>query len=163
MPLLPQDHHKYQLRAYLYQARDMFSADKTGLSDPYCILGFGRYSARSRVVKESICPTWDQTILIDQIKLFGEPATIRESPPKILMNFFDKDTIASSAVLSQSIGMTTVLSSVARERMSSLEGLCVSRWSGFRQRTPPPVWTGTLLSGTPRQRGSVWQPLNCSW
>ncbi|KAL5471556.1 hypothetical protein EMCRGX_G029681 [Ephydatia muelleri] len=92
-------HHKYQLRAYLYQARDMYSADKTGLSDPYCVLGFGRYSARSRVVKESVCPTWDQTILIDQIKLFGDPTTIRESPPKILLNFFDKDTIGKAGFI----------------------------------------------------------------
>ena len=125
----PSDHHKYQLRAYLYQARDMYSADKTGLSDPYCVLGFGRYSARSRVVKESVCPTWDQTILIDQIKLFGDPTSIRESPPKILLNFFDKDTIVSplsppSLVCCHDDGC----GSVARVKMSSLARWCVNLW-----------------------------------
>ena len=87
--------HTYQLRAYIYQARELHGRDRSGLSDPYGILSFNRYSARTNVLKESICPTWDQTLWIENIKLFGDPSTILKSPPMIYIEFFDKDTIVS--------------------------------------------------------------------
>ena len=76
----------------------MYASDKSGLSDPYSIMSFSRYSARSRVVKESVCPTWDQTLLINQIRLFGNPNSILESPPPVVIEFFDKDTIVSDSI-----------------------------------------------------------------
>ena len=87
--------HTYQLRAYIYQARELHGRDKSGLSDPYGILAFNRYSARTNVLKESICPTWDQTLWIENIKLFGDPSTLLQSPPMVHIEFFDKDTIVS--------------------------------------------------------------------
>ena len=91
--------HTYQLRAYIYQARELHGRDRSGLSDPYGILSFNRYSARTNVLKESICPTWDQTLWIENIKLFGDPSTILKSPPMIYIEFFDKDTIVSQCEL----------------------------------------------------------------
>ena len=63
--------------------------------DPYAIMAFGRYSTRSRVVKESVCPTWDQTLMIKHIRLFGDPMSILESSPLVYLDFFDKDTVVS--------------------------------------------------------------------
>lgn len=77
----------------------MYASDKSGLSDPYAYLAFGRYSARSRVVKESVCPTWDQTLLISQIRLFGSPNAVLESPPRIVIEFFDKDIVVSMCMI----------------------------------------------------------------
>lgn len=74
----------------------MYASDKTGLSDPYAIMSFSRYSTRSRVVKESLCPTWDQTMVINQIRVFGDTGSILESPPPIVLEFFDKDQVVSS-------------------------------------------------------------------
>ena len=74
----------------------MYASDKSGLSDPYAILAFNRYSLQSRVVKESVCPTWDQTIIINQIRIFGDPTSILNSVPPIVIKFFDKDTIVSA-------------------------------------------------------------------
>lgn len=71
----------------------MYASDKSGLSDPYIYLSFGRYSSRSRVVKESVCPTWDQTLLVNQVRIFGNPGSVLESPPPVVMEFFDKDMI----------------------------------------------------------------------
>ena len=87
--------HTYQLRAYVYQARELQGRDKSGLSDPYGILSFNRYGARTNILKESICPTWDQTLWIENIKLFGDPSTILQSPPYVYIEFYDKDTIVS--------------------------------------------------------------------
>lgn len=74
----------------------MYASDKSGLSDPYIFVAFHRYSARTRVVNESVCPTWDQTILLNQIRMYGSPASIVETPPPVTLEFFDKDVIVSS-------------------------------------------------------------------
>ncbi len=71
----------------------MYSSDKSGLSDPYAVMAFGRYSTRSRIIKESVCPTWDQTMLINQIRMFGDPRSILESPPPVMIEFYDKDQV----------------------------------------------------------------------
>lgn len=97
------DCHTYQLRAYLYQARDMYSSDKSGLSDPYAVMAFGRYSTRSRIIKESVCPTWDQTMLINHIRMFGDPRAILETPPPVTVEFFDKDTVVGWGSLPDSL------------------------------------------------------------
>ena len=87
------DYHKYQLRTYLYQARNMYSSDKTGLSDPYAVISFEYYSARSCVVKQSVCPTWDETVISTPIQLFGETQFIIECPPPVTLEFYDKDLL----------------------------------------------------------------------
>ena len=90
----PQDAcHKYQLRAYIYQARDMHGSDESGLSDPYAIVSISRYSHTTRVVEKSVCPTWDQTIILDDVFLFGNPDGILQSPPICTVEFYDKDLI----------------------------------------------------------------------
>ena len=146
------DAHKYQLWVYLYQARDLYASDKSGLSgalslpsllfphssphsspfsspfffdlsppslpllpisscpphvvfhcpnsvlfhslpDPYAVVSFNRHSLKSRVVKESVCPMWDQTLIFEHVNLFGSPAAIQEAPPPIVLEFYDKDQV----------------------------------------------------------------------
>ena len=87
--------HTYQLRAYIFQARDLHGLDRSGLSDPYGILSFNCYSARTIIVRDTVSPTWDQTLWIENIKLFGDPEIVRQSPPMVYIEFFDKDTIVS--------------------------------------------------------------------
>ena len=71
----------------------MYASDKTGLSDPYAVMSFSRYSTKSRVVKESLCPTWDQTMVLIQIRMFGDTQSILASPPPVVLEFFDKDQV----------------------------------------------------------------------
>ena len=80
----------YYLRAYLYQARDMYASDRSGLSDPYAIVSYDCYSKHSRVVEQNLCPKWDETLIFDsQIEVFGDP----ESPPPVVVDFFDEDKL----------------------------------------------------------------------
>lgn len=85
----------YQLRAYIFQARDLHGLDQSGLSDPYGILSFNCYSAHTIIVEDTVSPTWDQTLWIENIKLFGDPEIVLQSPPTVYIEFFDKDTIVS--------------------------------------------------------------------
>ena len=71
----------------------MYGSDRSGLSDPYAVISLNRYSSRSRVVKADVCPTWDQTVIISNIKIFGPIQSVEECPPPVVMEFFDEDQV----------------------------------------------------------------------
>uniref|UniRef100_A0A1X7UPH4 C2 domain-containing protein n=1 Tax=Amphimedon queenslandica TaxID=400682 RepID=A0A1X7UPH4_AMPQE len=84
---------KYELRVYLYQARDLYAGNSTGLSDPYCIVSFEHYSQTTREINQTLTPLWDHTCVFDDIKMFGSPSDVKGSPPKIMIEIFDKDNV----------------------------------------------------------------------
>ena len=65
------------------------------LPDPYCLVSFHTSSDRTRVISETVCPTWDQTMLMKSIRIFGDTSKVVESPPPIIIEFMDKDTVVS--------------------------------------------------------------------
>ncbi|CAF1425575.1 unnamed protein product [Adineta ricciae] len=81
----------YELRAYIYQARNLISADNDSFSDPFAQIAFINQSQRTEVIEKSLCPTWDQTLIFSTVELFGEPDEIHHDPPNILIELFDKD------------------------------------------------------------------------
>ena len=117
--------HTYQLRAYMYQARDLFSEDASGLSDPYARVIFGNHSKATKIIPETLCPTWDQvrvlllrkviiahstppqsylegsnnpllqTIILERLELYGDPEKIVKQPPSIIIELFDYDPVVS--------------------------------------------------------------------
>ena len=50
----------YEFRAYIYQARNLISADYDSFSDPYAQVGFINQSQRTEILHKTLCPTWDQ-------------------------------------------------------------------------------------------------------
>uniref|UniRef100_A0A4W6EMF3 Otoferlin a n=1 Tax=Lates calcarifer TaxID=8187 RepID=A0A4W6EMF3_LATCA len=52
----------FQLRAHMYQARSLFAADSSGLSDPFARVFFSTHSQVTEVLSETLCPTWDQLL-----------------------------------------------------------------------------------------------------
>lgn len=49
---------KFQLRAHIYQGRNLPVADDNGLSDPYVVVVVGTTSVKSNVIKETCFPLW---------------------------------------------------------------------------------------------------------
>ncbi|XP_078205193.1 dysferlin isoform X44 [Callithrix jacchus] len=84
--------NRYHLRCYMYQARDLPAMDKDSFSDPYAIVSFLHQSQKTVVVKNTLNPTWDQTLIFYEIEIFGEPATVAEQPPSIVVELYDHDT-----------------------------------------------------------------------
>ena len=82
---------EYRLGAYLYQARDMYASDKSGLSDPYAIVSFGCYSMCSCVIEQTLCPKWDEAIIFNkqQIEVFGDTKPLLH----VVVDFYDKDKL----------------------------------------------------------------------
>lgn len=64
-------------------------------TDPYAIVSFLQQSQKTVVVKNTLNPTWDQTLIFYEIEIFGEPASIAEQPPSIVVELYDHDTYVS--------------------------------------------------------------------
>uniref|UniRef100_A0A8B9ZGF3 Dysferlin n=1 Tax=Anas platyrhynchos TaxID=8839 RepID=A0A8B9ZGF3_ANAPL len=89
--------NRYHLRCYMYQARDLIAMDKDSFSDPYAIVSFLHQSQKTVVMKNTLNPTWDQTLIFYEIEIFGDPQKVSESPPNIVVEIYDHDTYVSGA------------------------------------------------------------------
>jgi Ca2+-dependent lipid-binding protein len=52
--------HKLFIR--LVNGRDLHAADKNGSSDPYVVFQIGREQAKSKILNETLNPTWNEDI-----------------------------------------------------------------------------------------------------
>lgn len=63
--------------------------------DPYAIVSFLHQSQKTVVEKNTLNPTWDQTLIFYELEIFGEPASVSEQPPSIVVELYDHDTYVS--------------------------------------------------------------------
>jgi len=77
---------KYQMRAHVYQARELLSTDSTGLSDPFAVVSFSNFSQETEKVGGTLCPVWDQTVIFNDVTLDAS-----ETPPPVVVTIFDWD------------------------------------------------------------------------
>uniref|UniRef100_A0A8C4HU18 C2 domain-containing protein n=1 Tax=Dicentrarchus labrax TaxID=13489 RepID=A0A8C4HU18_DICLA len=83
----------FQLRVHMYQARSLFAADSTGLSDPFARVFYSTQSQVTEILAETLCPTWDQLLVFENVELFGEATELRDDPPIIVIEIYDQDTV----------------------------------------------------------------------
>ncbi|XP_075711726.1 dysferlin isoform X3 [Rhinoderma darwinii] len=95
--------NRYHLRCYLYQARNLIPMDKDSFSDPYAIVSFLHQSQKTVVVKSTLNPTWDQTLIFHEIEIFGDPAIVAEIPPSIVVEIYDHDTYGADEYIGRCI------------------------------------------------------------
>ncbi|XP_072510759.1 dysferlin isoform X6 [Notamacropus eugenii] len=100
--------NRYHLRCYMYQARDLPAMDKDSFSDPYAIVSFLHQSQKTVVVKNTLNPTWDQTLIFYEIEIFGDPKTVSENPPSIVVELYDHDTYGADEYLGRCICQPTL-------------------------------------------------------
>ncbi|XP_070804868.1 LOW QUALITY PROTEIN: dysferlin [Pituophis catenifer annectens] len=100
--------NRYHLRCYIYQARDLLAMDKDSFSDPYAIVSFLHQSQKTVVAKNTLNPTWDQTLIFYEIEIFGAPQSIAESPPNIVIEIYDHDTYGADEFLGRSVCKPTL-------------------------------------------------------
>ncbi|TRY81428.1 hypothetical protein DNTS_008147 [Danionella cerebrum] len=86
----------FQLRVHMYQARSLFAADSTGLSDPFARVFFSTHSQVTEVLNETLCPTWDQLLVYDHVELYGEAGELRDDPPIIVIEIYDQDSMGKA-------------------------------------------------------------------
>ncbi|TDH01299.1 hypothetical protein EPR50_G00178880 [Perca flavescens] len=85
--------YPYHLRVYLYQARNLCAMDKDSFSDPYAHVSFLHVSTTTEVIRSTLNPTWDQTLIFEDIKIYGDPQTIARNPPDVVLELCDSDKV----------------------------------------------------------------------
>ncbi|XP_074642408.1 myoferlin-like [Tubulanus polymorphus] len=131
MFLVFQKPQKYQLRAYIYQARDLLAGDQTGLSDPFARVCFANHSLVTETVDKTLCPTWDQTLLFEQLEIHGDPQAIAENPPTIVIEIFDQDTFGEDEFLGRGTAKPMVKLDPADPRTPVLQWFSITKGSKY--------------------------------
>lgn len=64
--------------------------------DPYAHVSFLHRSKTTEIIHATLNPTWDQTIIFDEIEIYGEPQTVLQNPPKVIIELFDNDQVVGN-------------------------------------------------------------------
>lgn len=109
--------HSFQLRAHMYQARGLIGSDESGLSDPYARVVFSNASLCTQVIDETLNPTWDETLILNEISVYGTIEYIKEQPPVIVVEIFDQDRMVKPLLklISVATDFTSLILNVLNE------------------------------------------------
>jgi hypothetical protein len=77
----------YQVRAHVYQARNLKPHDKSGNNDPFVICQIGPVKGKTRIIEDTNDPTWYETVILDNVQL----PEVLEHAPYITFKVFDED------------------------------------------------------------------------
>ncbi|XP_048091688.1 dysferlin [Alosa alosa] len=102
---------RYHLRCYLYQARDLIAMDKDSFSDPYAIVSFLHQSQKTVTVKNTLNPTWDQTLIFYEVEIFGDCDITDKNPPNIVVELYDQDTYGADEFMGRCVCQPSMVAS----------------------------------------------------
>lgn len=68
------------------------------MADPYAIVSFLHQSQKTVTIRNTLNPTWDQTLIFYEVEIFGDPKVTEKSPPNIVVELYDQDTYVSFSV-----------------------------------------------------------------
>lgn len=91
--------HKYQLWAYIYQARDLLAMDESGMNDAYARIAFCKQSDVTGVLTQTLCPTWDQTLIFEDVEINEDVENVVRNPPSVVVELFDRDSVGKDGFL----------------------------------------------------------------
>ncbi|XP_037659322.1 fer-1-like protein 6 isoform X2 [Choloepus didactylus] len=106
--LLYQDRHVFQLRAHMYQARGLIAADSNGLSDPFAKVTFLSHCQTTKVISQTLSPTWNQMLLFSDLVLHGDQRELLESPPHVVVELYDSDAVGKPEYLGATVAAPVV-------------------------------------------------------
>uniref|UniRef100_A0A673LDV8 Myoferlin n=1 Tax=Sinocyclocheilus rhinocerous TaxID=307959 RepID=A0A673LDV8_9TELE len=92
----------YHLRVYVYQARNLTALDKDSFSDPYVHVSFLHHSQTTETIRSTLNPTWDQTLIFKNVEIYGDPQSLAQNPPIVVMEIFDSDQVGKDEMLGRS-------------------------------------------------------------
>ena len=63
--------------------------------DPYARVVFLNHSQVTHAIHRTLCPTWDQTLVFEEVFIFGSTELLQLKPPEVVIELFDKDQVVS--------------------------------------------------------------------
>jgi hypothetical protein len=73
----------------------LYRGDRDGLSDPYAIVTLGNHAGTSKVIEDTLSPEWNEAVLIDGIKFYGDMAFIQDCGKikSVTIQLWDQDLV----------------------------------------------------------------------
>ncbi|XP_067323114.1 fer-1-like protein 6 [Anolis sagrei] len=93
----------FQLRAHMYQARGLIAADTSGLSDPFAKVTFVSHCQTTKIIQQTLSPTWNQMLLFNNIVLHGDGKEFSEFPPVVVVELYDDDAVGKSEYIGSTV------------------------------------------------------------
>ena len=56
-------------------------------------VSFATQSQVSEIIHRTLCPTWDQTLIFENVCIYGSPEITEKSPPRVVLELFDRDPV----------------------------------------------------------------------
>lgn len=94
--------NSYHLRVYVYQARNLTALDQDSFSDPYVHVSFLHHSQTTETIQSNLNPTWDQTLIFKNVEIYGDPQSLVQNSPVVVMEIFDRDQVGKDEMLGRS-------------------------------------------------------------
>lgn len=69
------------------------------ISDPYAHVSFLHQSKTTEIIHSTLNPTWDQTLIFNEIEIYGDPQSIAQNPPNVVIELFDSDQVVGEIFL----------------------------------------------------------------
>lgn len=79
----------FELRCYLYLAKNLLASNKTGFSDPMARVLINNEMLETFPIYDTMSPLWDLTLIKTNITFHHKPEGVAANPPQIIVEFFD--------------------------------------------------------------------------
>ncbi|CAF1117580.1 unnamed protein product [Adineta ricciae] len=119
----------YELRCHCYKARSLIASDETGLSDPYLSITAGNETQITPVLKESLCPQWNVTLVFRNLIHYGSRETAEEIVGNVVVECYDYDEANDGPDLIGRFSTTAKFDSANDDKSSSN---CPFQWYEFK-------------------------------
>lgn len=63
------------------------------VADPYTYISFLHVSKTTEKLRATLNPTWDQTLIFNDIEIYGDPQNIFQRPPDVVLELYDHDQV----------------------------------------------------------------------
>ncbi|VDN96156.1 unnamed protein product [Rodentolepis nana] len=83
------DSSKFELRCYLYLAKNLLASNKTGFSDPMARVLINDELLETFPIYDTMSPLWDLTLIKTNITFYHKPEGVLNNPPQIIVEIFD--------------------------------------------------------------------------
>ncbi|XP_059174098.1 otoferlin-like isoform X2 [Physella acuta] len=97
------ERQSFQLRAHMYQARQLIGSDASGLSDPFARIAFADQSLATQVIEQTLSPTWDEMLILTEVQVYGMMDEIVDEPPTVVVEIFDQDKVGKSEFIGRAL------------------------------------------------------------
>lgn len=90
----------FACRIFVHQGKIKHGNEKSGLCDPKLIICVGEFKVETQVINGSLSPVWNQTFIINDVKLLGVPREdASEDLPSLMLVLYDENKTSSVSSL----------------------------------------------------------------